>query len=107
MSANLQGFLNTNPFVSAYFQNGGSLDGLNVGEYMLSSVSGNSLSKSYSSDNSQLISSVFTSFNPISASLSIGPAAPAPLVGSGLFSALAALLGLGATRLGRRKLVLG
>ena len=39
--------------------------------------------------------------------VSYAPRAPAPLVGSGLLSALAALLGLGATRLGRRKLVLG
>jgi len=31
------------------------------------------------------------------------PAAPAPLVGGGLLSALAALLGLGMTRFGRRR----
>jgi len=46
------------------------------------------------------------SLNPISMTFKIGPAAPAPLVGGGLLSALAALLGLGMTRLGQRKTVL-
>lgn len=38
-----------------------------------------------------------------SPTLTIGPAAPAPLVGSGLLAAVAALAGLGLTRLGKRK----
>jgi hypothetical protein len=42
-------------------------------------------------------------FSPLSMTLQIGPAAPAPLVGGGLLSALAALLGLAMTRFGRRR----
>ena len=50
-----------------------------------------------------LVSSSAVTLNPLSATLRVGPAAPAPLAGAGLLSALAALAALAMTRLLGRK----
>jgi hypothetical protein len=76
------------------------------GTYALSNPEGYSATYSYDLPNYDNGSQTGGELNLASLSLKMAPAAPAPLVGGGLLSALAALLGLGMTRLGRRRDVL-
>lgn len=79
----------------------GRFDEFLPGEHAMSDFSGGMYTDSYDMINFENSSSV--DLNATSVSLRFSPVAPAPLAGGGLLSALAALLGLSATRLIRRR----
>ncbi len=83
----------------------GQYDVFQLGQYDLGN-SGGYFNMSTYNYNDGSYTGTPSNFNPVSMTLRIGPAAPAPLVGGGLLSALAALLALGMTRFARRGNVL-
>ncbi len=89
------GSIDTSNLLTANAISSGLYDEFNSGTYTFTDPHGHWFSASGSGN-----------FNPVSMTLRIGPPAPAPLVGGGLLSALAALLGLGMTRFARRGNVL-